>query len=136
MLKNQKLSSQEAEDLDRYCREGGLRQMASPDVHYHEPSCPHPGCQQRMDFQLELFGDVERVYKPLVRSWWEGNRLCGSLSELRRLGAFHDVTDGGPCGRPGRAIPETARQLARGGSIRVNRRSLFSLASLGRRLYH
>ena len=54
--------------------------MASPHVHYHEPSCPHPGCQQRMewiDFQWEKFGDSEGIYKPLVRSWWEGKGFVG-----------------------------------------------------------
>jgi hypothetical protein len=80
MLKNQLVSSEQAEALDRYYREGGLRQMASPHVHYHELTCPHPGCQQRMewiDFPLELFGDPEGVYKPLVRSWWEGVGFVG-----------------------------------------------------------
>ena len=54
--------------------------MASPHVHYHEPNCPHSGCQQRMewiDFQLELFNDPEAIYKPLVRSWWEGTGFIG-----------------------------------------------------------
>jgi hypothetical protein len=49
-------------------------------VHYHEPACPHPGCPQRLewiDFQLELVGDPEAVYKPLVRSWWEGVGFVG-----------------------------------------------------------
>ena len=25
-----------------------------------------------IDFKLELHGDPEGIYKPLVRSWWEG----------------------------------------------------------------
>ena len=74
------LPSRDAEELDRYYREGGLRNMASPHVHYHEPACPHPGCQQRMewiDFQLELFDDPEGIFKPLVRSCWQGNGFVG-----------------------------------------------------------
>src|SRR5262249_16209862 len=69
----------EIEELDRIYREGGLRQMASPHVHYHEPHCPH-SCGHSMewiDFQLELFGDAEGIYKPLVRSWWEGVGFAG-----------------------------------------------------------
>jgi hypothetical protein len=80
MLKNSLLFTPLAEELDRFYREGGLRQMASPHVHYHEPACPHPGCAQRMEwigFQLELFGDPEGVYKPLVRSWCEGTGFIG-----------------------------------------------------------
>src|SRR5262249_40976323 len=80
MPKNELLSIVEMEELDRFYREGGLRMMASPHVHYHDPICPHPGCQQRMewiDFQLELFGDPEGIYKPLVRSWWDGTGFVG-----------------------------------------------------------
>src|SRR4051812_12168695 len=70
----------EIEELDRFYRAGGLRQMASPHVHYTEPTCPHPGCGHKMewiDFQLELYGDPEGVDKPLVRSWWEGIGFAG-----------------------------------------------------------
>lgn len=80
MSNSQMLSSLELQELDRFYREGGLRQMASPHVHYHEPKCPHPGCEQKMEwigFQLELFGDSEGIYKPLVRSWWEGKGFAG-----------------------------------------------------------
>jgi hypothetical protein len=90
MPKNVLPSSAELEELDRFYREGGLRQMASPHVHYHDPNCPHPGCQQKMewiDFQLELYGDPPSVspprlggrYRggPLVRAWWEGTGFVG-----------------------------------------------------------
>jgi hypothetical protein len=79
MSKNEVIAP-ELEELDRIYREGGLRQMASPHIHYDDPACPHPGCNQRMewiDFQLELFGDKEGIYTPLVRSWWEGNGFVG-----------------------------------------------------------
>jgi hypothetical protein len=80
MLKTMTLSPTELEELDRFYREGGLRAMASPHVHYDDPPCPHPGCSQRMewiDFKLELHGDPEGIYKPLVRSWWEGRGFAG-----------------------------------------------------------
>jgi hypothetical protein len=80
MPKAATLPPAELEALDRFYREGGLRAMASPHVHYDDPSCPHPGCAQRMewiDFKLELHGDPEGVYKPLVRAWWEGRGFVG-----------------------------------------------------------
>lgn len=54
--------------------------MASPHVHYDNPQCPHAGCNHKMewiDFRLELHGDPERIYKPLVRAWWEGPGFAG-----------------------------------------------------------
>jgi hypothetical protein len=80
MSKASTLSPVDLETLDRFYREGGLRAMASPHVHYDEPNCPHPGCVHRMewiDFKLELHGDPEGIYKPLVRSWWEGRGFVG-----------------------------------------------------------
>ena len=62
MPKAATLSPEELSELDRVYREGGLRAMASPHVHYDEPELPHPGCGQRMewiDFKLELHGDPE-----------------------------------------------------------------------------
>jgi len=80
MPKNQLISSPEMEKLDRFYREGGLRHMASPHIHYHDSTCPHPGCEHKMewiDFQRELFGDTEGIYKSLVRRWWEGIGFVG-----------------------------------------------------------
>jgi hypothetical protein len=71
---------EELDELDRFYREGGLRAMASPHVHYDDPACPHPGCHQRMewiDFKLELHGDPEGIYKPLVTAWWSGTGFAG-----------------------------------------------------------
>ncbi len=70
----------ELAELDRFYREGGLRAMASPHVHYDEPHCPHVGCDQRLewiDFKRELHGDPEAVYKRLVRAWWQGDGFAG-----------------------------------------------------------
>ena len=81
----------EIEELDRFYREGGLRQMASPHIHYHEPSCPHAGCTHKMewiDFQLELHGDPKDVSKPLVRAWWEGGGFVGRCPNWRNWVRF------------------------------------------------
>jgi hypothetical protein len=80
MPKTSTISTAELEILDRFYREGGLRAMASPHVHYDEPKCPHLSCSHQMkwiDFKLELHGDPEGVYKPLVRAWWEGSGFVG-----------------------------------------------------------
>ena len=80
MLRASTLSPEEMIELDRFYREGGLRAMASPHVHYEEANCPHSGCDQKMewiDFKLELHGDPEGVYKPLVRAWWGGQGFAG-----------------------------------------------------------
>jgi hypothetical protein len=80
MPKASTISPAELETLDRFYREGGLRVMASPHVHYDEPTCPHPGCSHHMewiDFKPELRVDPEGIYKPLVRAWWEGSGFVG-----------------------------------------------------------
>jgi hypothetical protein len=30
-----------------------------------------------IDFKLESFGDIEGIYNPLVRAWWEGTGFAG-----------------------------------------------------------
>jgi hypothetical protein len=73
-------SAAELEELDRFYREGGLRQMASPHVPHQDANCPHTSCGHRMewiDFQLELYGDSEGIYEPLVRAWSDGRGLVG-----------------------------------------------------------
>lgn len=80
MSRNVTLSSQELVELDRFYRAGGLRQMASPHVHYQDSTCPHAGCTHKMewiDFQLELYGDPEGIYKPLVTAWWDDTGFAG-----------------------------------------------------------
>ena len=80
MAKPSTLPRDEIERLDRTYRDGGLRVMASPHVHYDDPACPHPGCGHRMewiDFKLELHGDPKGVYEPLVRAWWDGTGFAG-----------------------------------------------------------
>ncbi len=74
------LTSAEIEERDRFYREGGLRAMASPHMHYDDPKCPHPGCSHKMewiDFKLARFGDPDAISKPLVRAWWSGTGFVG-----------------------------------------------------------
>jgi hypothetical protein len=80
MSKTSTLSPAELEAYDRVYREGGLRSMASPHIHYDDPGCPHSGCSHRMewiDFKLELHRDPAGIYTPLVRAWWEGRGFVG-----------------------------------------------------------
>jgi hypothetical protein len=80
MQKSYAPSAAELEELDRFYREGGLRQMASPRVHYQDANCSQPGCGHKLawiDFQLEFYGDPEGIYKPLVRAWWDGRGFVG-----------------------------------------------------------
>jgi hypothetical protein len=73
-------SASELEELDRFYRQGGLRAMASPHVHYDDSKCPHADCSHHMewiDFKLELHGDPAGIYEPLVRAWWEGTGFVG-----------------------------------------------------------
>jgi hypothetical protein len=55
-----------------------------------------------IDFKLELHGDPEGIYKPLVRSWWEGTGFVGPCPS---------------CGGPirfttlGMAVPQADAQL-------------------------
>jgi hypothetical protein len=79
-------TASELEELDRFYREGGLQAMASPHVHYDDPRCPYPGCNRTMewiDFKLELHGDPDGIYKPLVRSWWQGPGFAGRCPGCR-----------------------------------------------------
>ena len=80
MPKSSMPTASELEQLDRIYRDGGLLAMASPHVHYDDPHCPHPTCGRTMewiDFKLEPHNDPEGIYKPLVRSWWQGLGFAG-----------------------------------------------------------
>jgi hypothetical protein len=91
MSKTTSFTPIDIEELDKFYREGGLRAMASPHVHYDEPHCPHSGCSHLMewiDFKLELHQDPDGVYKPLVRSWWEGRGFVGRCPHCQRWVRF------------------------------------------------
>jgi hypothetical protein len=84
MLKASPPNDVERDELDRFYREGGRRAMASPQVHYDDPKCPHPSCSltlEWVDFKLELHGDPEKIDKPLVTAWWSGTGFVGRCPE-------------------------------------------------------
>jgi hypothetical protein len=70
-----------AEELDQMhavYRQGGEGRQMAPHVVYAEATCPHPGCQQRLqaiDFRLEAYGRA--VHDPLVRAWWDDTGFAG-----------------------------------------------------------
>ena len=126
MSKASTLPQAEVELLDQFYREGGLRAMASPHVHYDDPACPHPGCDHRMewiDFKLELHNDPEGVYKPLVRSWWEEPGSSAVVPACGGWVAIHDTSEWLPsmtmrskrlrnCRRTGRTSPSSLEKRA------------------------
>jgi len=141
MTKASTLSPAEMEILDRFCREGGLGAMMSPQVRYDGPGCPHSSCWHRMewiDFKLELRGDLEGVYKPLVRAWWEGTGLlgrCPVCHEWIRFTTFEmETVDEAlrpgirgfrKTGIPWRSLPERQQMITRSTGYAVVRASGF-----------
>jgi hypothetical protein len=115
MIKSPTLSRAEIESFDRFYREGGLRAMASPHVHYDDPACPHAGCSQRLewiDFKLELHGDPEGIYKPLVRSWWEGTGFVGRCPGCQGLIQFTTLGMAAPDEESSRRLPQLPENWA------------------------
>ncbi len=99
----------ELETYDRLYREGGLRAMASPHVHYDDPQCPHPDCGYKMewiDFKLELHGDPEGLDKPLVRAWWEGTGFVGRCPNCQGWIRFTKMSMEGVEDRDARRLPQ------------------------------
>ena len=68
-------------ELDRMhavYREGGAKRQMAPHAIYADDTCPHPGCEQRMqaiDFRVESYGPA--VHDPLVRAWWADVGFAG-----------------------------------------------------------
>jgi hypothetical protein len=61
----------ELERMHALYREGGAKRKMAPHAIYADDTCPHPGCDQRMqaiDFRVESYGPA--VHDPLVRAWW------------------------------------------------------------------
>lgn len=75
-------ASTEREDMHTLYRQGGGRCQMAPHVVYSEPTCPHPGCDCRMqaiDFRLEDHG--KEVHNPLVTAWWNDTGFAGQCPE-------------------------------------------------------
>ena len=71
-------SKEDMERMHRLYREGGLKRQMAPHIIYAQPSCPHPGCDCRMqaiDFQVEKYGPA--IHDPLVRAWWADTGFAG-----------------------------------------------------------
>jgi hypothetical protein len=61
----------ELERMHALYREGGATRAMAPHAIYADDTCPHAGCDQRMqaiDFRVESYGPA--VHDPLVRAWW------------------------------------------------------------------
>ncbi len=105
-------ASRSREMHDLY-RSGGARRQVAPHVVYNDATCPHPGCDQRLqaiDFRLE---DRDRsVHDPLVACLVGRYGLRGPMPGLWWLGPFHDPGEARPLGRGGLAIAPPAGRLA------------------------
>ena len=69
---------------DSYCR-GSLEHRMAPHAVYSDPTCPHPGCEQRLqgiDFRLDEHG--QSLHDQLLRAWWSGVGLAGRCPTCRR----------------------------------------------------
>jgi hypothetical protein len=68
----------ELEQMHALYRKGGEERQMAPHIVYADPTCPHPGCGQRLqaiDFRLEAHG--RSVHDPLVRAWWNDTGFAG-----------------------------------------------------------
>jgi hypothetical protein len=68
----------ELERMHTLYREGGAKRKMAPHAIYADDTCPHPGCDQRMqaiDFRVESYGPS--VHDPLVRAWWSDVGFAG-----------------------------------------------------------
>lgn len=62
-------SAAELEGMHALYREGGARRAMAPHAIDAEDTCPHAGCDQRLqaiDFRMEAYGPA--VHDPLVRA--------------------------------------------------------------------
>ena len=75
-----RLYVEEQIDLDRFYREGELRAMASPHVHYDEASAPILAAATDWNGSISSSNStaIPRVFpSPLVRAWWTGDGFVG-----------------------------------------------------------
>jgi len=77
-------SAAELVQMHTLYRAGGADRKMAPHVVYRDSSCPHEGCEQRLqaiDFRLEAFG--RSVHDPLVRAWWDDIGFAGRCPSCR-----------------------------------------------------
>ena len=102
-------SAAERERMHALYREGGARRAMAPHAIYAADTCPHDGCDQRMqaiDFRVEAYGPS--VHDPLVPRLVGGYRLCRTLSEVRRVDPLHHPRQTGHHRRRGLHASPTA----------------------------
>jgi hypothetical protein len=71
-------TAEELERMHALYRKGGEERQMAPHIVYPDPTCPHPGCEQRLqaiDFCLEAHG--RGVHDPLVHAWWSDVGFAG-----------------------------------------------------------
>jgi len=77
-------TANELESMHALYREGGRSRQMAPHVVYPAPTCPHDGCDERMqaiDFHLEDHG--RSVHDTLVRAWWNDTGFVGRCPRCR-----------------------------------------------------
>ena len=68
----------ELDQMHALYRQGGRERQMAPHIVYADATCPHVGCEQRMQaihFRLEAHG--RSVHDPLVRAWWDDTGFAG-----------------------------------------------------------
>ncbi|MFO0845382.1 MAG: hypothetical protein U0797_23865 [Gemmataceae bacterium] len=71
-------TAEERKAMHALYRQGGKERLMAPHIVYEEATCPHAGCEQRLqaiDFRLEAHG--RSVHDPLVRAWWDDTGFAG-----------------------------------------------------------
>jgi hypothetical protein len=71
-------TAEERKAMHALYRQGGKERLMAPHIVYEEATCPHAGCEQRLqaiDFRLEAHG--RSVHDPLVRAWWDDTGFVG-----------------------------------------------------------
>lgn len=71
-------TAEERQAMHALYLQGGKEQLMAPHIVYEEATCPHAGCEQRLqaiDFRLEAHG--RSVHDPLVRAWWDDTGFAG-----------------------------------------------------------
>ena len=122
MSKTSTISPAELETLDRFYREGGLRAMASPHVHYDEPTLPPSGlCSSHGVDRLQArasrrSGRYLQAPGPCLVG---RHRFCRSLPGCRELDSVHDPRMEAVNDELARPVSPSSRQLAHAGSVRV-----------------